>query len=133
MNTGILEKYVLGIASPREMAEIDNLRKLSPEIAAEITAIEKRLEKVLTQKEETPPYGLFEQISQRINWQDIPPPPPPSNGSNSYILQETKTMTISIWWRCAFIAALVLIMTLAITSWYFYNRSQALEQMLWHR
>ncbi|HEY0272041.1 MAG TPA: hypothetical protein VGC22_02600 [Chitinophaga sp.] len=134
--TGILEKYVLGLASPQEMEEIDHLRKLSPEVRVELLAVEKRIERVLLDAPVMPPVLAFSQIMQRLDWQQPDPSPQhsmPPPAQPSYILQSAKTMTISTWWRCAFVAVTVLAIVAAVCALYFYNRAQALEQLFWRR
>lgn len=133
--TGILEKYVLGLASPQEITEVEHLRRLSPEIRTELTEIEKRMERMLMDTPVQPPVTAFHQIVQRLDWdepQQQEPPAPPRE-KPVYTLLSGKTMTISIWWRCAFVAVVMLAIAMAVAALYFYQRAHVLEQMLWQR
>lgn len=133
--TGILEKYVLGLASPQEITEVEHLRRLSPEIRTELTEIEKRMEHMLMDTPVQPPVLAFHQIVQRLDWEEPvqQEPSSPPHEKPMYTLLSGKTMTISIWWRCAFVAAVMLAIVMAVAALYFYQRAHVLEQMLWQR
>ncbi|PUZ19772.1 hypothetical protein GA0116948_12010 [Chitinophaga costaii] len=136
ISSGILEKYVLGLASPQEMEEIKHLRKLLPEIRAELMSVELRIEKVLLDAPVAPPAIAFSQVMQRLDWQQTnhsSQGATPHTSQPSYLLQSGKTMTISIWWRCAFLVVAVLAIVFAISTLYFYHRAQAFEQLFWRR
>lgn len=64
--SGILESYVLGLANEKEIAEIEALASQSPEIKAEIRAIEDALESYAFANAETPPAHLKSQIWEKI-------------------------------------------------------------------
>lgn len=133
--TGILEKYILGLASPQEMTEIEHLRRLSPEIRTELTAIETRLERMLMASPVQPPVLAFQQIMQRLEWEQptAREAPAPPRDQPTYTLLSNKTMTVSIWWRCAFVVVTVLAIVMAVSTLYFYQRAHTLEQLLWQR
>lgn len=64
--SGILESYVLGLANEKEIAEIEQLALQSPEIKAEIRAIEDALESYAFANSEAPPAHLQGQIWDKI-------------------------------------------------------------------
>ena len=64
--SGILESYVLGLANKNELAEIEQLALKSPEIKAEIRAIENALESYAFANAQAPPAYLKGQIWDKI-------------------------------------------------------------------
>ncbi len=64
--SGVLESYVLGLANEKEIAEIEQLALQSPEIKAEIRAIEDALESYAFANAEAPPSHLQGQIWDKI-------------------------------------------------------------------
>ncbi|AFK03811.1 Anti-sigma-K factor RskA [Emticicia oligotrophica DSM 17448] len=64
--SGIIESYVLGLASTEEVAEIEQLAMQYPEIKAEIRAIEEALESYAFANAQTPPAHLQDQIWSKI-------------------------------------------------------------------
>lgn len=66
ISSGILESYVLGIASEEEIHEVERLSAAHPEIRAEIAAIQEGLEKYAMQFQKTPPAGIKDKIFAAI-------------------------------------------------------------------
>lgn len=66
IKSGILETYVLGLATPQEAAEIEDLIKKYPEIKAEIQAIETALEEYAFDNAIEAPAGLQDKIWEKI-------------------------------------------------------------------
>jgi anti-sigma-K factor RskA len=64
--SGILESYVLGIASAEEAAEIEALAHQYPLIKAEIEAIRASLEAYIIQHEQMPPAALKKKIWHKL-------------------------------------------------------------------
>ena len=64
--SGVLESYVLGLANENEIAEIEALALKSPEIKAEIRAIEDALESYAFANAQAPPAHLKGQIWDKI-------------------------------------------------------------------
>ena len=64
--SGVLESYVLGLANETEIAEIEALALKSPEIKAEIRAIEDALESYAFANAEAPPAYLQNHIWEKI-------------------------------------------------------------------
>ncbi len=65
--SGILESYVLGLANDKEKAQIEELANKSPEIKAELRAIEDALESYAFANAEEPPTHLKNQIWNKIS------------------------------------------------------------------
>jgi anti-sigma-K factor RskA len=64
--SGILESYVLGITSPEETAEVENLARQHPQVRAEIEAVRASLEAYIMQYEQIPPASLKKKIWHKL-------------------------------------------------------------------
>jgi len=141
IESGIIERYLLGLASPEQEAELLHLRQIYPLLELEITAAELRFEDKLLEEGVAPPCELKNSVLQRIKpgsgkkeraWNSYSSHGH-ANHSNTYIQLEpfwNRRISVSMWWRCAFIALVVLIMALAASTWHFYHRAAQLEEVL---
>ncbi len=66
IESGALETYVLGLCSPEETVQMEQLLQQYPELRAELEAVEHALEQVARAYAVTPPPGLRERILERI-------------------------------------------------------------------
>ncbi len=64
--SGILETYVLGIATPEEQKEIENLANRYPEIRAELAELEKTVNSYAAEYTMAPPAFLKEKIIAKV-------------------------------------------------------------------
>ncbi|PWV53723.1 hypothetical protein [Chitinophaga sp. S165] len=135
IESGIIESYLLGLASAEESELFEHMRSLYPELNTEIAATEYRLQKVMEEDGVTPPAKVWNKISERLA--------PHGRGgyysragrqqteSPTYILQpRNNTITVSIWWRCTVIAMMLLIMGLIASTVYFYQQFRNMEERL---
>lgn len=137
IESGIIESYLLGIASTDEAALFEHMRSLYPELNTEIAATEYRLQKVMEEGGVTPPDKVWNKIVGRLT-------PHKQDGyysragreekteeSPTYILQpRNNTITVSIWWRCTVIAMMLIIMALVASTIYFYQQFRNIEERL---
>jgi hypothetical protein len=131
IESGIIESYLLGLASPEEEAQLDRMRFLHPELNTEIAMMEYRLQKLSEEGGITPPALVWNQLSKRITLEEPPKQQQRPPEGFTYVLQPRNyTMTISIWWRCAFVAGGILIMALIASTIYFYTKYHDMEQRL---
>lgn len=141
IESGIIERYLLGLTSPEQEEELLHLRQIYPLLELEITAAELRFEDKLLEEGVAPPYELKETVLQRIkprsgrqggSWNNYNTHEH-TRRSNTYIQLEpfwSRHISVSMWWRCAFIALTVLTMALAASTWHFYHRAAQLEDVL---
>jgi anti-sigma-K factor RskA len=136
IESGIIESYLLGLASAEESELFEHMRSLYPELNTEIAATEYRLQKVIDEDGVTPPAKVWNKISERLA--------PHGRGgyysraggqqaeaSQTYVLQpRSNTITVSIWWRCTVIAMILLIMGLVASTVYFYQQFRRMEERL---
>lgn len=68
--SGVLESYVLGIASSEEIAEVERQARQYPQVKAEIEAIRASLEAYIMQHEQIPPASLKKKIWYKLEQLD---------------------------------------------------------------
>ena len=124
---------MLGLASVDEIALLERMRYIYPELETEISIVEYKLQKIAEEGGIAPPAQVWNRIAARISWER----PRGKKGNTrrqeqtTYVIHSRNyTMTVSIWWRCAIIAMGMLIMGLLATTIYFHNRYHQLEERL---
>jgi hypothetical protein len=141
IESGIIERYLLGLTSPEQEEELLQLRQVYPLLELEITAAELRFEDKLLEEGVAPPYELKNAVIQRIRsgsgskgrrWSSHNSHGPTNHGPTYIHLEPfwNRHISVSIWWRCGFIALVVLTMALAASTWHFYHRAEQLEDVL---
>lgn len=141
IESGIIERYLLGLTSPEQEEELLHLRRIYPLLDVEVTAAELRIEDKLMEEGAMPPAILKDTILQRLRPEKERQrhsrtsynPHEHTNTQHTYIPIEpfwNRRISVSMWWRCAFIAMTVLTMSLAASTWHFYHRADMLEDIL---
>lgn len=137
IESGIIESYVLGLASTEEVQLLDRMRSLYPELNAEIATTEYKLQKLMQEGGVTPPAKVWNKIAERIaphnrdGYDARAGKQRGADGPFTYVLQpRNNTITVSIWWRCGFIALVVIVMALLASSIYFYQQFRNMEERL---
>ena len=69
ISSGILESYVLDVATPEERKEVEKYASMYPEIKSELEEIEKAMNTYVTQHSVEPPSYLKEKILSKISGQ----------------------------------------------------------------
>ena len=113
ISSGLLELYVLGMASEQETAEVNALAKQYPEVAAEIAAIESSLQSYGTLYAVKPADVVKEKILAEINQSEI---------RNS---QSGKLVSISSFWKYAAAASIILLIGSVLFNVVYYNKYHA--------
>ncbi|MBN9380749.1 MAG: hypothetical protein J0H74_08295 [Chitinophagaceae bacterium] len=140
--SGIIESYVLGLASPEEASQLERLLPFYPELQAALSDFEFQLELFSIQHEEPPPPGLFQKIQDRVR--DLPAVKDQPSGhgerrggrsDDDYIhVKENSThIRVHKYWRIAFIVIFILSkLLLAAFIYYFiqYRHSEREMQTL---
>ncbi|CAL1520943.1 hypothetical protein [Chitinophaga sp. MM2321] len=142
IESGIIERYVLGLATPEQEEELTYLRMLYPELEKEVGAVELRVEEQVLDEAVMPPAKLKRAIFKRMDYSGHSQDHyrRNSNNANAYTPPEpvyinanpgwNRSIMVSIWWRCAFVAMCILSMSLAASTWYLYHRTTQLEEVL---
>lgn len=128
--SGIIEAYVLGIASDEEVRELEQLSAGHPEIAAAIDDCRATMEQLSSLHETPPPPGLKDKIWAALEEESAP------NAADEMPARDTPGRTMpftapanagSKWRVPAAAAAILLIGSLAL-NFIFWNRSRSMEQ-----
>lgn len=113
LNTGILEKYVLGLASPEEMEEVERMAKEYPEVDKHICKMQDCMEEYAELHAVRPPQHLKKQVLNAIDQQER---------SASDASKKLYHIPTSWKWGAALAAAMVL--TLGFWSTLLYQKQQ---------
>jgi anti-sigma-K factor RskA len=134
IESGIIESYLLGLATREEVMMFERMRNIYPQLNGEIATMEYKLQRLGEEGGIAPPAQVWNRIAERIQWEEAATETGTKQKQNqvhTYIIQaQNRTMTISIWWRCAFIALCVIVMALMASTFYFYRKYSQLEQHL---
>ncbi len=112
ISSGVLELYVLGIASEQETADVTTWAKQYPEIVAEIATIQASLESYAMAYAVQPPAAVKQKIFAEIN--------PGSLVAN----QPAKVVGMNPFWKYAAAASIILLIGSAAGNIVFFNKYQ---------
>ena len=116
ISSGLLELYVLGMASEQEAAEVTALAKQHPEVAAEIAAIELGLRSYAMIHAVQPTVSVKEKIFSQINTVSAERSGP------------GKVVSISSFWKYAAAASILLLIGSAILNVIYYTKYQTADK-----
>ena len=119
--SGIVESYVLGLASPEEMAEFERMCAAHHEVLLAREAFETQLEKHALKNGITPPVKLKSQIFSEL---EVEADKLRSSGpivADPGEVERAPVVTMR-WWKYAAVAAIILFIGSAILNFYFLNR-----------
>jgi len=137
--SGIIESYVLGLASSDEASQLERLLPFYPELQAALSDFGFQLELFAIQHEEPPPPGLFSRIQDKVK--DLPAirERPSGHGTRNggatgddYIpVKENSThIRVHKYWRIAFIVVFILSkLLLAAFIYYFIQYRHSEREM----
>ena len=144
INSGILETYVMGIATEQEIEQVLYYKKQYPEFRAALTAVEVDLERLAVSNSIEPPAGTLEKIEDQINELQLrdkalrkpidaeQPKYQTQEPRNAYIEVESVSnhMKIHKAWRLVFAAVFVLgKIFLGFAIYYYLENSQVQLQI----
>lgn len=126
IETGILEKYALGLTTEAENLEIQNHINNFPEIKAELFEIQNALNEYVLKYQKTPPTDLKNKIWESINAE--------SSESNfaastlsSKIINLNKTNNLNKWLAAA---SILLLLGSSVLNIFFYNKYKSTQTKL---
>jgi anti-sigma-K factor RskA len=117
ISSGLIESYVLGLATPQERAEFEKLCAEYPELAAARDAFEASLEKLSMENAVTPPVHLREKIANAINFEEK---------TDSTSSTQTAPVRSLNWLKYAAAACLILLAGSVYWNLDLYNRNRQL-------
>lgn len=131
IQSGIIEQYVLGLATTEEAAELEQLRAQHPELNEAILSFEKSFEEHLLSNKIQPPAGIKSLIEKELF----------ADSSQTKIIessfaQRSPATNIAVWkWLAA--ACIILLIASTALNFYFYsgfrNSRQEYEALLLER
>jgi len=133
--SGVIESYVLGLASPEEVAQIEELLPVHPQLQDALSDFEFQLELFALENEVPPPPGVREKIFDRLR--EVPAvrriyrreeqgDRKGKDKSPEYIPIEHSSTHIRVhkYWRLAFIAVFILAKILLALAIYYFVQNQ---------
>ena len=139
ITSGILETYLLGLASEEEQQEVEQLAAANPDIAAALSTLEADMEGYFLQNAVPPPTDVRKLIDLRMQGTAIQKR---SNGQQAgrkasaqgpdYLNVKVSDTHIRVHklWRVAFLIVFILSKVFLVLALYYYFKSAALEQEL---
>jgi anti-sigma-K factor RskA len=119
ISSGIIESYVLGLASPEERAEFEKMCALYPELKEARTNFELSIEKQAFQNSVPPPAGSKEKIWSAIQQSTTKSP------SKIIAMESRRSKSTGLRWFAA--ASVVLFFLTAYLAYSFYDKNRKLQ------
>jgi anti-sigma-K factor RskA len=118
ISSGIIESYVLGLASPEERAEFEKMCASYPELVEARTNFEISIEKQAFQNSISPPA-----VSKEMIWSAIQRST--RNTSKIVTMERVKNRSYTLRWFAA--ASVILFLLTAYLAYSFYNKNRQLQ------
>jgi anti-sigma-K factor RskA len=126
ISSGIIESYVLGLASAEEIAEVESNMQQYPEIRAAVNEFEARLEMKSLANAVTPPAHLRSQIFDAINADtDTTTKIAPIRNINT--APSNNNVRNMSTWKYVAAASVILFIASSVMNFYFYNNYRTAE------
>jgi len=119
ISSGIIESYVLGLASPEERTEFEKMCALYPELVQARTSFELSIEKQAFQNSMPPPADAKEKIWSAIQQTTS------KNTSKIISMEPGKSRSSGLRWFAA--ASVILFLLTAYLAYTFYNKNRELQ------
>ncbi|MCW3462258.1 hypothetical protein [Chitinophaga nivalis] len=107
IESGIIEAFVMGLATEDEVEELRHMRKLYPELDTEVALVERRLEKAVFDEPAMPPVEVRERVLQQIRWEQggggAGAATPPNYTFINLQPNDGNHITVHRWWKIFFI------------------------------
>lgn len=129
IDNGMVESYVLGLASPEEASELEHLLKEHPELRTEVDAVERTIQKLWLEEAVLPPVELRERSLQPVSWADTDPGPEKKPIYNFINIQHNQSNYITVHkiWKWIFVIAFLLFKFCLFLAIYFYFKYRQVE------
>ncbi|HWV67452.1 hypothetical protein [Chitinophaga sp.] len=140
IESGIIESFVLGLASEEEVEELQHMRRLYPELDTEVEFVERRLERAAFDEPAMPPVEIRERVLQKIRWEEGHGYSDPSSNYTFINIQPKDGSHIIVhrWWKIFFIIFFIMSKVFLFLAIFYYlkyrmsqeQRSDNLHQMI---
>lgn len=132
IENGMVESYVLGLASSKEVSEMAAMLKEHPELRTELDAVEHIFHRLSFEEAVLPPLELRERALQPYSWADADPGGGPDQQKNyTFInIHPDKKNYISVHkiWKWILLTAFLLFKFFLFLSIYFYFKYRQVEE-----
>lgn len=140
IESGIIESFVLGLASDAEVEELQHMRRLYPELDTEVEFVERRLERAAFDEPAMPPVEIRNRVLQKIRWEQGHAYSDPSSNYTFINIQpkDGDHITVHRWWKIFFIIFFIMSKVFLFLAIFYYlkyrmsqeQRSDNLRQMI---
>jgi anti-sigma-K factor RskA len=119
INSGAIEAYVMGLATPEESAELEMLCRQYPEIRRALRECEESLENAALAQASPPPARVKNALDSALTFKKEPAAQAPV-----YPIPQQRGFP----WRSVAAAAIVMLIASGILNYYFYNRYRKADE-----
>lgn len=130
IDSGMVESYVLGIATHEEARELERLMKEYPELRKEFNNVEHTIHKLWLEDAVPPPMELRERSLQPFDWAEANPgsgKKPPNYTFINIQHNQSNYMTVHKIWKWIFVIAFLLFKFCLFLAIYFYFKYRQVE------
>jgi hypothetical protein len=139
ISSGVLEAYLLGLASDEEQHEVQQMQVLYPEISSALNQLEVNIESYCLENAVPPPTGTWELIEARISRKEIKKQGHEKDNQKASEPQTQKPDYLEVafsdtyikvhkYWRIAFISVFILSKIFLIAGLYYYFKADSQTQ-----
>lgn len=128
ISSGIIESYVLGLATDQERAEFERMCAAHTEVRAARDEFERNLELQSLKGAVKPPSNLRSKIfaELEIEKEKLPGNSFDQNAYNNSNTQPAPVVTMNPWMKYVAVAAVLLLVTSTILNFYFFNQYKSI-------
>ena len=124
IKSGIIESYVLGLASAEEAADLEIMMQKHAEVKQAVDAFAEALEQNILRETVTPPAEIKQKIISALFTAEQVKTPSSTTATYTLSTQETPVVKLNFW-KYAAAASVVLFLISAAFNYYFYNSYQS--------
>lgn len=125
--SGVIEAWVLGMATAEEAAELEMLRSRYPEVNQAILEFEEHLEKVALSNAEAAPSFIKQNLTERLESEFKESVNTNGNGNGRVVPMQSSGLVRSIWKYIA-AACIVLLIGSSALNFYLYNQYESTDR-----
>lgn len=132
IENGMVESYLLGLATPEEAREMEHLLKIHPELRTEMATVELRLHHLWLAEAVPPPVKLRTRTLETYSWADTTGEEPAGKKPNYTFINiqpdKDKYITVHKVWKWIFIISFLLFKFSLFLAIFFYFKYRQLEE-----
>ncbi len=121
IESGVIEAYVLGMATAEESAELETLRKQYPEVSQAVLEFEEHLERVAMSNPEAAPAAVKRNLDQLLAGEF-------KSNENGKVVTMPATSYTKPLWKYVAAASVVLLVGSSILNFYLYDQYQSSDK-----